>query len=107
LVGGVQGATGGAQLFDLETGEALTKPQRLIGIEPTGGGVLGAIVEAASRDPMVRVGERFGKSVKKWIEAVEPITLGTNEDYNRRPLPPLPRPEIATPSNDDVVPLPR
>jgi len=24
LVGGVQGSTGGAQLFDLETGEALT-----------------------------------------------------------------------------------
>ena len=99
LVGGLQAAGGGAQLFDLETGEAVTKPQRLIGIENGGGGIIGAIVESASRDPMIRIGERLGETIVRWITATEPIALGTDEDYNRQPLPPLPKPEIATSAN--------
>lgn len=94
LVGGNQLAGGGVQLFDLETGEELSRAQRMIGLEPGGGGLAGAIIEAASRDPMIRLGERFGEQVTRWIRSTEPELYGTDEDYDRQPLPPMPRPEV-------------
>ena len=97
LVGGQQIAIGVIQFHDLETGEALSRPQRLFGNDSGGGGIIGAIVEAASRDPMLRLGERFGENAVKWVTATEPVDFaGTTGDFLNRPADDLPGPTANT-----------
>lgn len=101
IVAGNHVIGGGIQLFDLETGQALSQPQRISTIESGGGGVIGVIVEAASRDPIIRLGERFGQLAAQWIQASEPMMLGVGD--NPPPLPALPRPEPSAPKADPAA----
>lgn len=108
LVGGQQIAVGVVQFHDLETGEALSRPQRLFGNDSGSGGIIGAIVEAASRDPMLRLGERFGDNAVKWVTATEPVQFqGATGDFLNRPSDDLPGPKSTAPAaatEDETAP---
>ena len=87
LVGGNHTLWGAVQLFDLETGEALTQPQRMFGLGGGGSGIVGAIIDAARSDPMVRAGQSFGQFTNTWISADGEAQLPITPEQNIRPAP--------------------
>jgi hypothetical protein len=95
LIGGSHQMWGGIQLYDLKTGEPLTRPQRMWGIGGGGGGILGAVIDAAREDPLARTGSSFGLFSRNWLTSIDEFKAPFTPEQNTVP-PPIPGPAIET-----------
>lgn len=95
VFGGSHTMWGGVQLFDLETGEALTGPQRMFGFGGGGSGIITAVIDAArANTPLGRTVLSFAGHTQKWLLASSEVELPITESQNV-PVAGIPQPVIA------------
>ena len=103
LIGGNHLLWAGVQVFDLETGEAVTDPQRLFAFGGGGGGILGAAIDAARAAPIDRLGSEMGIQTRNWLLATGSFEVPFAESQNKLPFP-IPGPEVTPPAAPEAVP---
>ncbi|MEM7743325.1 MAG: hypothetical protein AAF409_06395 [Pseudomonadota bacterium] len=75
LGAGVHGIGGGLQVYDLETGERLTRAQIMAGGAAASSGIGGVMRDQSLGDPLGRVLDAFAVFSVAWLSATHPIKL--------------------------------